>query len=50
MDENEKLKRMLSDLEDERLEYKRKIKEVRVVWKKSIPFYYTIFDFFFIIY
>lgn len=37
VDENEKLKRMLSDLEDERLEYKRKIKEVRVVRKKSIP-------------
>uniref|UniRef100_A0A1I8M5X9 Centrosomal protein cep290 n=1 Tax=Musca domestica TaxID=7370 RepID=A0A1I8M5X9_MUSDO len=27
VDENEKLKRMISDLEDERLEYKRKIKE-----------------------
>ncbi|XP_061387473.1 centrosomal protein Cep290 [Musca vetustissima] len=28
VDENEKLKRMISDLEDERLEYKRKIKEL----------------------
>lgn len=54
VDENEKLKRMLSDLEDERLEYKRKIKEVRVVWKKSIPlrhfwfFLYNLLIFYFL--